>query len=211
MRKVINIKPAIDPVTDEGGKWIVRADSRPPNYDVCFIGAGDDLQNSSIGTGQELRWDFENDENSDPNPPEGFQRKLVNFQLLDGAYLKEGTAYFFNAPKGSHIDMYILCPPGGYYQKKTPIQNADGSVTVNVEFLQATELTVVEHPVIKFFIEGSCPMGDELNTEAASYVMSPYYLIWQIMVTTPDVTGNNWQAFHGHFNLELYRPRSLVF
>jgi hypothetical protein len=123
---------------------------------------------------------------------------------MEGVYMKEGSFYFYNAPKGTYIDMYIVCPPGGYYDKK--FLDEEGNITQT--FHQAETEIVFGHWVVRYPLEGTCPMGDELNTEASSDLLTPEYIIWRAEVTSPEVTGLT--DFHGHFTLEFNRGRTVA-
>ena len=202
IRKV-NVSPDLDNL----GRWVVRSESRPKNAETVFTGAGDDIENNIIGGGQTLSWDFSDSENDDPNPPTGFKRKRVRWNYLDGVYMKEGAAYFYNAPKGTYMDFYLIAPQGAYYEKIYYDRATNKSTRVLAQALDGE--AYVTHWVIHYMIEGDCPMGDELNTEAASDIIAPQEYIWEIVVTVPEVT--NYEDFHGHVILECYRPRSIVF
>ena len=57
-------------------------------------------------------------------------------------------------------------------------------------------------------IEGSAPMGDELNTEsAAERPVYPFHSM-EAEITVPDVT--NISELHGHWTLEIYRPKTVI-
>lgn len=189
---------------DERGAWIVRSDSRRLNYSVIFSCAGDDLTNHIIGGGKKFSWDFSNDDDL-ITAPEGFKRKRIDVRFMDGIYMKEGTMYFFNALKGSYVDFMLAVPTGAYYEKKF----IDSDNAVYKTLAQATEETVIAQWVFNYMIEGSAPMGDELNTEACSDDLVPENIIWRIEVTSPDITGI--ADFHGHFGLEFYRGRTVYY
>lgn len=188
---------------DTDGRWYVRADSRPKEWDIYFTGAGDDLVNGLVGEGKDFTWDFSNIDDLDPTPPTGFKRKIVQFQFLDPIKAKEGTIYFYDAPKFSYIDFYIVCPPGYPYPKKT----VDAEGNLQVEIVYATENTKCMRWVSHYHMVGSAPMGDELNTEAADESQTPPYMIWQVEITTPDTDNSS----YGHFTLELYRGRTISY
>jgi hypothetical protein len=194
---------------DQLGRWIVRSDSRRKNYDTVFIGCGDDIANNKIGGGPEFRFDFSAPE-SDPRwipAPEGFKRQRIDWRFIDTTYIKEGVVYFFNAPKGSYLDFRFLIPNGYPFFKKhvNPINDEpywDQDLTFT------TKDTVIGEWVIKHWVEGSCPMGDYLNTEAAHENPSPSFVTYRFEVTAPISTEI--EQFHGHFSVELYRGRTLI-
>lgn len=188
---------------DNIGRWYVRTDSRPKEWDIVFAGAGDDVANKVIGGGKEFVWDFSNSDDLDWDAPEGYKRKIITWQFLDSVRIKEGTMYFYDAPKNCWVDMYVVCPTGGYYKKKT----IDVEGNLQSEIIQASKSIKFIHWVNKYHICGTTPMGDELNTESADDDESPSYLIFQCEVTTK----NDDTTSHGHFSLELYRPRTIHF
>jgi hypothetical protein len=190
---------------DPQGRWAVRVDSLPPNYDIVFHGAGDDIVNNVIGGGPGFDWDFSTEINSCPDAPEGCSCKKVQWQFIDGVYVKEGTLYFTNAPKGAFVDLYLICPPGYYYDMKWLDDNGNISWT----YAQATVPTKFAHWVSHFFIEGSTPTGIRLATETSSDMLAPPYLIWDLEITAPS-NATNLAAFHGFFMLQSYRGRTIA-
>lgn len=181
------IKP--NPKSDDG-KDIVRAESRPLNTTTIFVGKAD---NTGIGDGKELKWDFSNADDDISTPPSNCKQKRLEFKFLDDIYVKEGTIYFHNTKKGSYIDLYVVCPNGQYYYDN------------NGDLQQATEDTIVSHYVIHSFIQGDCPMGDELNTESCSSKIPSNYKFW-LDITVPDTDSSS----NGYVNLELYRERTVI-
>lgn len=176
---------------DDDGKNFVRSESRPVGTSVCFVGAGDD-PDEGIGEGKDLSWDFSNNED-EVDAPSGFKRKRIELRFLDVVYLKEGTCYFHNAPKGCHVDVYVVAKAGAYYKKN------DGSYSI-----AQTDLPVA-HYVIKHKMQGNCPMGDELNTETSSEGFPTNYRVW-IEVTTPSDDD----VSNGYILLEMYRSRTCI-
>lgn len=187
---------------DAMGRPVMRADSRRRDYETVFMGAGDDVVSKTIGAGTEFRFDF-SDESNLISAPEGYLRKRINWHFCDLIYMKEGTMYFYNAPKGSYIDMYLVAPAGYPYQ----IKSVDSAGNIIRTFQIAQQETVFQQWVCKYWIEGSAPMGDELNTEASSDLPAYPYMIWRAEITVPNVEG--YQSFHGHWSLEAYRSRSV--
>ena len=195
------------------GRPITRADSRPRGYTTNFISRGDSL--NGVGDGTIITWDFSNSNNIitdfiTTSIPEGFKRKRIEIGFSDKIYIKEGTIYFFNAPKGQYIDFYVICKSGGYYW------DPNGSIPGNMLGLSPTDMYTqaitdipITHYVNYHHMQGDCSMGDELNTEGASESGLPTqqqgYMIW-IEVTTPesDITSN------GCAELEIYRERTLL-
>jgi hypothetical protein len=159
---------------DEYGKLHTRAESRPPDRTTQFTTRGD---STTLGRnkGKRLDFDFEN-MTDDVEAPQGFKRKRMDISFIEVIRIKEGTFYFHNAPKGSYFDVYIYHP-----------NSAVGQL----------EHYVVEHPA-----QGSVPMGDEINTEAASGEI-PAGLILRLEVTTPSAV--NEPFFNGCVEIEVYR------
>jgi len=174
------------------GKVLIRAESRPVDCTTCFVGIGDSENN--IGDGKELTWDFSNSDD-EVDMPSGStkKRKRLEFSFLDAIWVKEGTIYYHNVPKGSYIDLYVVCPSGQYY-----LDN-DGNPQL------ATEDTKICHYVSHHPMQGSVPMGDELNTECCSNEIPNNYKFW-VEITVPDSDNTS----NGVITLELYRTRTLV-
>lgn len=190
-----NCNRPIEPKAPDG-KTIVRAESRPTNTTVYFTCYGDTGyagdSDFGIGTGEFLGWDAGVDTDFvalDSN----FKQKKITFHFGESTWIKEGSLYFFNAKKGTRLDFYTMCPPGGYY-----LNNAG-------EIRQASNWTYIDHFVIGHHMQGDCPMGDELNTECCSMEV-PFYMFHQIWITVPttDVESN------GYVLLEMYRARTMI-
>lgn len=182
--------PTVEPAIDEEGKMFVRAESRPLDCTTVFTNRGDSA--TVIGAGKTIYWDFSNSDDI-VTPPTGFKRKRIVFQFLDPVYIKDGALYFFNTLKGSYVDVWLVCPTGGYYQKN------DGSVA------QASVDTPIAHFLINQFMQGDCPMSDEFNSETRSLAIPTYMQFWaEITVPDTDSTSN------GYMCLELFRLRTVV-
>lgn len=177
------------------GRPIVRADSRPEDASTYFSMRGD--SGSAIGDGTVIKWDFANDDDLVTDSignaiPSGMKRKRLQLSFVDPIRIKEGTMYWKNAPFGAHIDFWIICPDGEYYL------NRDGSPA------QASGDTPIVHYVNHHLIMDDCPMGDELNTEAANEnPIPPNYELW-VHITIDE---NN-AACKGFGELEIYRTRT---
>jgi len=174
---------------DSEGKTFVRSEGRPLNYTTAFVCIGD---NTGIGDGTKMCWDFSNSDD-EITAPANHKRKRVEFKFLDAILLKDGTIYFHNAPKGCYFDFYVVCPNGQYYIKN------DGTPAL------ATADTPIAHFASSLFMQGDCPMGDELNTETVSSEIGSNYKFW-IEVTTPDTDSTS----NGYISLEIYRKRTAV-
>ncbi len=187
---------------DQLGRWVVRSDSRKNGWDTIFQGAGDDLATGSIrfdfeAASEDIRWRSRED---DPSIPDGFVRQRINFRFCDWVYIKEGTVYFYNMPKGSFMNFWVIAPPGAFFTRKK--LDAHQNLIETVYPSGAQEVPFI-HWVVNYPIEGSAPMGDELNTESAAE--NPAYpgLIWRAEFTVPETT--NYEQAHGHWSLEIYR------
>lgn len=180
---------------DDEGRVFQRAESKPTTMTTYFAGAGD--SSTEIGGGDALVFDFSNTDNDVSSPPSGYKQKRVCVTFIDTVRLKEGTLYWENAPFGSHVDLCLGVPNNGYYQKNdgTLAQNTTGDVLAIAKFVKRTPMM------------GSCPMGDEMNTEAASNDI-PAGTVFGFLVTVPDVTG--YSDCHGGIVMELYRERTVI-
>lgn len=195
--------------TDMLGRWVVRSDSRRENWDTVFQGAGDNLSTSELGTGTPFLFDFSanvSDERWVSSPPVGYKQQSIKWNFFKPVYIKEGTLYFFNMPKGSYCDFYVGVPNGYPYVEKTVDENYDvirTTKTCSVDYLR------FQHWVVRYHLEGSVPMGDKLNTEtAAEHYTYPFH-IFEAVFTVPEITG--WEQAHGHWSLEIYRPGTIYF
>jgi len=177
------------------GRQLVRSDSRPIDATTYFTSRGDTA--STLGNGEIIQWDFStaDDEVTDSittTIPSGFKRKRLKLSFSDDVRVKEGTLYWLNAPFGTFVDFWVVCPDGQYYYDRsgTP-QQASGD-------------TPIVHYVNHHMIMGDCPMGDEMNTEAANEnPIPPNYELW-VEVTIDE----NDTSCVGSGELELYRTRT---
>jgi hypothetical protein len=189
------------------GRLLVRADSRPKEATTNFTMRGDSL--TGIGDGKVMKWDFSNSDD-DVTAPENFKRKRIEVGFSDEVWVKEGTLYFKDAPKGSYLDMYVVCKTGGYYVDPNGTIPASALGKDGDEmYTQATEDTIVTHYVNHHLMVDTVLIGDELNTEGAMEDALPKqqqgYMIW-IEITTPDSDSTS----YGHADLELYRKRTVL-
>lgn len=191
--------------TDKFGKWIVRSDSRKSNYDTVFTGRGDKESPKEYHAGTWFRWDFSASSADERwiQAGEGYKTQRIIWKFFDGVLLKEGAIYQFNMPKGSYVNLYIKIPAGTYFYKKV----LNSSNEVEKVLTQVDEETIIHRWVIDYPVEGSAPMGDELNTESATEESAPDYATWVADITVPEVEG--WQEAHGHFTLEIYRYNTI--
>jgi len=181
---------------DDEGRVFQRAESKPTTMTTYFAGAGD--TESEIGGGTPLVFDFNVDSDDDPDAPSGYRRKRVCVTFIDTVRLKEGTLYWENCPFGSYVDLCLGVPNGGYYLKNdgTLAQNTTGELLAVAKFVKRTPMM------------GSCPMGDEMNTEAASFDI-PAGTLFGFEVTVPSTVGTT-DNCHGAIVMELYRERTVI-
>jgi hypothetical protein len=175
------------------GKPNVIASSRPNGTETYFTTVGDHWVNQTIGDGKRMEWDFSNSDD-EVSAPTGFKRKRIDVVFIDSIWIKEGSLYFHNAPKGCYGDCYVVCPTDGWYY-----DNAGNLV-------QAAEPTIILHYVNRHPIQGSVPMGDELNTEETQInPILPGYTL-RIEITTPDSDTTS----NGVVEFETFRVRTVI-
>jgi len=195
VRIITNI-PLISPMDDEGRQFL-RAESRPLSCTTFFTTAGDD---TGIGDGTRLEWDasidtagywYTNDD--DDKVPIGMKRHSVFLQFKDSIWMKEGAIYYQDVSKGSFLDMCVQCPHMLVFMY-------NGQLYVNI----TGDWLTVDHYLNRHPIQGSVPMGDELNTETCSQELSAY-LRYRLCITVPedDVTS------YGYMEIEVYRKRTV--
>lgn len=176
------------------GRAIVRADSRALGTQTYFTMVGDSA--TGIGDGVDLRWDFSNQDNEVKSDDSNWRIKHVDLTFIDPIYLKDGAIYFFNAQKGGYVRFAIICPQGQYY--------LDNNGQPGYAF---TEGQPVHYFVMKHFMTGNCPMGDELNAEGAQENPIPVGYILRGIIVAPSTDSDS----HGYASLEMYRKRSVLF
>ena len=179
------------------GRLIIRAESRPAESTSYFSMRGDG--DTGIGDGAILHWDFSNSDDIvtdslSTSIPTGHKRKRIKLVFNDEIWIKEGTLYVDSAPHGLYVDMWVVCPEGGWYLDRSGGPHL------------ATQPVMIFHYVNHHRMFGSCSMGDELNTEAANENAIPSgYEVW-VEITTLDSDANS----KGNGELELYRMRSCL-
>jgi len=182
----------IEPKMPDGKKYVVSM-SKPEGWQTAFTSAGDDIVNNVIFGGQNVMWDFSTIDD-EITAPAGYKRKRIEMRFIDPIRIKEGAFYCFNTMMGTYIDVFIVAKAGSIYLKndKTPAM--------------AVEDTIIAKYVNNHFIQGDCPMGDELNTETAMENDFPTdYAIW-FEVTAPILDNIS----NGSASLELHRERTIV-
>lgn len=185
----------------EDGRPIVRSDTRPINTQTYFSVAGDD---QNIGDGNELRWDFSNNDDlyTGSEVPSGYKAKEIKIKFNCPVHIKDGAIYFFDSPWGQYMNMDIMVPSGGYYPNPAGlIPAAMLGLPGSKMYAQATEDTVISRYVNKHFTYGDCPMGDELNAEGASVDAIPIGWYIRGLIITP----NSDNLSKGYASLEMYR------
>jgi len=189
------------------GVPIVRADSRPLDKEVYFTMCGD---STGIGDGVEFSWDFSNNDDEFIDPiwvPSGFKAKKLTATFNCPIWMKDGTMYFFDAPWGQYISMFVGIPAGNYYPN--PAGNIPASalgLTTGGMYSYATEDTPYSSYVMRHRMYGTCPMGDELNAEGAS--LYPIPVGWHVcgVIVTPESDNIS----KGYASLEMYRCHTVL-
>lgn len=177
------------------GRAIVRSDSRPRNATTQFTTKGD--SGTKLGDGTQMFWDFGTSDNEVTDSittsiPANHKRKRIKLSFADPVWLKEGTIYWKDVPKGCYIDFWVVCPDEEYYIDRTGTPQ------------QASGDTPITHYVNSHRIFDTCAIGDELNTEGAMEdAMPSNYELW-LEITTPDSDSTS----YGHALMELYRDRT---
>lgn len=193
------------PVMDDG-RPIVRADTRPIDYETYFTMAGD---STGIGTGEALRWDWSNSDNDydGPGVPSGYKCKKIDLTFICPIHSKDGSIYFFDVPWGCYVQLDVVVPAGNYYP------NDAGSIPASALGLSGSQMyayatTEVDYQrfVNKHYIYGDCPMGDELNAEGCSVNAIPIGWILRGSVYTP--TSDN--VSKGYASFEMYRCHTMI-
>jgi hypothetical protein len=193
----------------DDGRPIVRADTRPLHTNTYFTTCGDG--SSGIGDGAEARWNFSNDDDVTYDPtivPSGMKAKQIDMTFNDPIYIKEGTVYFFDAPWESYLTMEIVVASGSYYP------NPYGSIPASALGLSGDKMyahasdgeVIYTRYVNKHFMCGSCPMGDELNTEGCQTDPLPVGWKMRINIITPDTDDTS----KGFAEIEVYRARTCI-
>jgi len=193
--------------TMDDGRPLVRADSRPLDTETYFTMAGDD--STSIGGGVAMTWDFSNDDDlyEGPEVPSGFKAKKIYMTFHCPVHLKDGTVYFFNAPWGCYMSMFVGVPANSYYP------NPAGSIPASALGLPGNDMyayTIEDMPyqcyLNRHHMYGDCPMGDELNAEGAAVNAVP--VGWKVcgLIVTPDSDN----VSKGYASLEMYRCHTML-
>jgi len=191
----------IAPPTMADGRPIVRADTRPLDYETYFTMAGD---STGIGTGQILMWDWSDNENDydGPDVPAGYKCKKIDLTFICPLYPKDGSIYFFDVPWGSYVNLDIVVPAGSYYPNPAGgIPAVALGLSGNKMYSYANVDVEYQRYVNRHHMYGDCPMGDELNAEGASVNPIPVGWILRGSVYTP-VSDN---ISKGYASFETYR------
>lgn len=191
---------------DELGRWVVRADSRKAGWDTVFQGAGDNMITNEVGGGTPFTFDFSAPVDDlrwhNESAPQGYKRQIIDWQFCDQLYVKEGAVYYYNLPKGTVMNASILSPPGTYIENKS-YNPEDLSVVRSYGYNPGPNYIQFVHWVINYQLEGSAPLGNELNTESAAEVPAQPWFVFRNIIDVPEVPG--WEQAHGHWSLEIYR------
>lgn len=197
---------AIEPPTMSDGRPLVRADTRPLDTETYFTMAGDTA--SGVGDGAPMRWNMDEDDDWF-DVGDGYKKKIFKLTFNHEIYLKDGSIYFFNAPWGAYVDFYITVPAGGYYPNEygSIPAAALGQPGDGMWSAAATDI-LYQCYVNRHYMNGDCPMGDELNAEGAAINGLPvgWYLMGHIHApATASGTG-----FKGYASIECYREKTIV-
>jgi len=190
------------PIETPDGVPIVRADSRPLNTEVYFTMCGD---STGIGDGPLIMWDFSNDDNEFVDPdwvPAGYKAKKLSITFNCPVWMKDGTMYFFDAPWGQNISMFVGIPAGSYYPNPVgPIPASALGLTDGKMYAYTDVELPYQSYVMRHLMYGSCPMGDELNAEGAA--LYPIPKGWRLcgVIITPESDN----VSKGYASLEMYR------
>ena len=186
------------------GRLIVRADSRPVGFQTYYTMAGDD-STAGIGMGQEIVWDFSNDDDlvTGDHVPSGMKCKEFLLSFLCPIYTKDGCVYFFDAPWGQYLTMDIVIPPNQYYP------NPYGNIPASALGLSGNDMyayTGSEYVVycvylMKYRMCGTCPMGDEINAEGSA--VNPMPPNWRMRGRIYTPIDDN--ISKGYAELEVHR------
>jgi len=189
------------------GVPIVRSDSRPLGTEVYFTMCGD---STGFGDGAEFSWDFSNDDDEFVNPlwvPSGFKAKKITAKFNCPVWMKDGTMYFYDAPWGQNISMFVGVPAGNYYPNPAGMIPASNlGLTTGGMYSYAEEDTPYSSYVMKHRMYGNCSMGDELNAEGAA--LYPIPVGWHIcgLIITPESDNIS----KGYASLEMYRCHTML-
>lgn len=206
--------PAIEEApTMADGRPIVRSDTRPLGTQTYFTVYGDSA--SGIGDGAALAWDFSNDDDmydpatveNGPSIPDGYKAKIIHITFNDPIYSKDGAIYFFDAPWGAHVTLYVTVPSGNYYPNNAgSIPAAALGLSGDQMYAYATHDVFYGCYVNKQRITGTCVFGDELNSEGSSVdpIPSGWYVTGLIFTTSDDTVSKGYGSF------EVYRKRSVL-
>ena len=193
--------------TMDDGRPIVRSDSRPLGTETYFTMAGDD--STGIGSGVAMVWDFSNNDDiyEGPEVPSGFKAKKLSMSFHCPVNLKDGTVYFFNAPWGCYINMFVGIPANSYYPNPAGTIPASAlGLSGNNMYAYTTEDIAYQCYLNRHFMYGDCPMGDELNAEGAAVNAIP--VGWKVcgLIVTPDSDN----VGKGYGSLEMYRCHTML-
>jgi hypothetical protein len=104
--------------------------------------------------------------------------------------------------------MYVTVPSGNYYP------NSGGSIPASAlglsgdqMYAYATNDVLYASYVMKHYMMGSCPMGDELNAEGSQ--VDPVPEGWYItgLIVAPE---NECSSFKGYGSFEMYREHTII-
>jgi hypothetical protein len=205
----------VKPLTMDDGRLVVRPESRPMNNRTYFTSTGDHPTTHKLGEGKSIKWDFSNDDDlynpievlNGPTIDSGYKAKIINVCFNDPVYIKDGTMYFYDAPWGCYVSMYVTVPSGSYYP------NPYGSIPATAlgltgtgKYAHASKNVFYACYVQKQYMYTNCPMGDELNAEGCQVNALPTGWYVSALVVTPDSDT----VSKGYGSLEMFRTADLT-
>lgn len=207
--RYVSLSKTVGPITTDG-KPIVRSDTRPIGTQTYFTMTGDDLQTGKLGAGDQMRWDFSNEDNMyDPNNFEnpivlasGIKAKYMEMKFTSPAYLKDGALFFFDAPWGAYASMYIVVPAGTYYP------HPNGSIPASAlglsgdsKYEYSTKRVFYASYLNNHFMYKDCSRGVNLDAEGSQVDPVPSGWLIAGLVCCPEDDN----TFKGFGLIEMYR------
>jgi hypothetical protein len=162
-------------------RGVITFDTAPANSAVITA----DYEYAGIADGTKAIWDFSAD-NTNP--------KTFNLPFCDPVHIKDGKVLYMQGDKNCKIDVYVVCPQGGYY--------LDNNKSIKVA---TTGEVVIDHYVVEQTCYGDVPMGIDFIVEARSKALPNYYFV-RFVVDNGGTAAN----FRGSITLELNRQRTSV-
>lgn len=118
--------------------------------------------------------------------------KTLEVVFCDPAHIKDGVVYFQNGEMDSTLDIYLMCPAGGYYR--------DNNGNIGYAFTEV----VLSHYVVKQIMNGTADMGIYYDVEARSTAVPPGYFVRAV------VNKGSANELRGCIRLEINRERTVI-